>query len=434
MLSKIFGIAKKDLKLLWRDKMAAFFILGFPVVMGLFFGNVFGGSGAGQSDSSIKLLVVDLDQSAESQQLIASLKNQSALQVDAAEQDAAADQVRVGEATAFLAIPSGFGKTAGVVWQKQLPLELGVDPSRSAEGAMLEGMLMQASGELMMQQFQDTDRTRQMIQETKEQALASDDLSLIQKGLLSTMYGSFDSFMASLDQVQQQNDGESTSDAGFQMQLAEIKRVPVTRNVTNAPPSGFAISFPQGMIWGVLGCCAGFAISIARERSRGTLVRLQASPLSITQILLGKGLACFLAVNFVLGMMTALGFLLGMTPGQPGYLVVTCLLTAYCFVGIMMLLAVLGKSEESVSGISWAVNVVMAMLGGGMIPLFVMGPFFRTLSMFSPVRWAIYSLEGAIWRQLTFQELLLPWLVLTAVGTVGMAIGSLRLRQSLAVH
>ena len=39
-MSRVFSIALKDIKLILRDKMSLFFIVGFPILMGLFFGLV----------------------------------------------------------------------------------------------------------------------------------------------------------------------------------------------------------------------------------------------------------------------------------------------------------------------------------------------------------------------------------------------------------
>ena len=45
--------------------------------------------------------------------------------------------------------------------------------------------------------------------------------------------------------------------------------------------------------------------------------------------------------------------------------------------------------------------MLMAMFGGGMIPLVFMPKFMQTLSNFSPAKWSVLALEGAIWRGFT---------------------------------
>ena len=88
-----------------------------------------------------------------------------------------------------------------------------------------------------------------------------------------------------------------------------------------------------------------------------------------------------------------------------------------------MLLSVLGKTEQSAGGIGWAVLLVMAMLGGGMIPLFIMPGWMQTLSHVSPVKWSILAMEGAIWRGFSFGEMMLPCGILLGVGLACFAIG-----------
>ena len=42
------------------------------------------------------------------------------------------------------------------------------------------------------------------------------------------------------------------------------------------PANPFEITFPQGLIWGLIGCVMTFGLSLVTERTHGTLVRLRA--------------------------------------------------------------------------------------------------------------------------------------------------------------
>jgi ABC-2 type transport system permease protein len=194
--------------------------------------------------------------------------------------------------------------------------------------------------------------------------------------------------------------------------------------------SPWDISFPQAMMWGVLACAAGFAITIVRERKQGTFLRLQVAPVTRAQVVAGKATACFIAVVAVISIMCVLGTWLGMRPRSPELVVLASLCIAICFVGIMMLMSVIGKTEEAVSGAAWGGNMMMAMFGGGMVPLLFMPGFMRVLSNFSPVKWSILALEGSIWRGFTLTEMLLPCGVLVAVGVICLTIGSVVLSRA----
>ena len=102
----------------------------------------------------------------------------------------------------------------------------------------------------------------------------------------------------------------------------------------------------------------------------------------------------------------------------------------FCFVGLMMFISTLGRTEQSASGAGWALMLVMAMLGGGMVPLIFMPSWLRPVTHISPIKWSILALEGGIWRDLNVAEMVGPLLVLLGIGTGAFILGvSLLLRQ-----
>ena len=90
----------------------------------------------------------------------------------------------------------------------------------------------------------------------------------------------------------------------------------------------------------------------------------------------------------------------------------------------MMLLSVVAKTEQAASGISWAVLILMSMLGGGMIPLIAMPSWMRSIGHISPVKWSILAMEGAVWRQFSPAEMLQPCAMLLAIGAACFIIGT----------
>ncbi|HMO14708.1 MAG TPA: ABC transporter permease [Pirellulaceae bacterium] len=429
----IASIAWKDIRLLLSDKMAAFFVLGFPILMGLFFGSMMtiGGSG---SQSKMKVALVDLDQSEYSRALSSNLGKSDGLILEPEDGlEEARQSVQGGKRTGMIVIPQGFGEKAGLFWEEQKSIQVGIDPARSAEGAMLEGLVMEAMAGLFGQRFAEPTSFLQPIRQSLDDVRKNETLEAERKGKLETMFDTFIEFIDSLEDVQNDSSGESENERSGapNFQLASIERLDVTRMIDPTSREGqlkkvrkgWDISFPQAMLWGVLGCAAGFAISLAQERENGTLMRLQIAPISRGQILAGKALACFLSILFVVVLMTIVGLMLGMRPLSYPKLIVAAILVAICFVGIMMTLSTLGKSVQSVSGTGWAANMIMAMLGGCMIPVIFMPEFIAKLSVFSPVRWAILSLEGAIWRDFSWLQLGWHGMILFGFGLAGLLVG-----------
>ncbi|MCP4570361.1 MAG: ABC transporter permease [FCB group bacterium] len=145
----------------------------------------------------------------------------------------------------------------------------------------------------------------------------------------------------------------------------------------------------------------------------------------------GKGLACFITCMGVSALLLIIGNL-GFNVRLENFaqLGMAMAASAICFVGIMMLISVMGKTEQAVSGAGWAILLVMSMIGGGMIPLMFMPSWLLIISHFSPVKWGIYALEGAIWRGFTVSEMLLPTGILFGVGISLFLIGSLILSRT----
>lgn len=196
------------------------------------------------------------------------------------------------------------------------------------------------------------------------------------------------------------------------------------------PPSSFHLVFPAAILWGLMGCAATFAIAMVSERTGGTFIRLRAAPVGATKILAGKALACALACiadALILLGVARLGF--GVELVRPGALTLALGSVTVCFVGLTMFLSTLGRTEQSVAGAGWATLLLMAMLGGAMVPVAFMPEWMQRLSDLSPVKWGIYALEGAIWRGLSASDLAVPCAILVAVGALGFGLGAGMMRR-----
>ena len=157
----VFTMAMKDLRLISRDWLGMFFIIGFPVMMGLFFGSMFGS--VGDNDVTLTVAVVDEDDSTASQQFVKELVASGNIDVEKLDREAAMDSVRRGRLVGMIALPKGFGESTGFMMGKAPTIELGVDPSRKAEGAMLQGIILQTVGKSMFGQFQDPATVRKYV-------------------------------------------------------------------------------------------------------------------------------------------------------------------------------------------------------------------------------------------------------------------------------
>ena len=426
-MSAILTLAAKDLRLLLRDRVGFFFTFFFPLLYSIFFGVLFAGTNKGPS--AIPVVVVNEDRTPATDEFIASLRKTSSLAVDLADSRAtAADLVRKGNQAAYVVIPPGFGEASQrLFWGEPMRLEIGVDPGKGMSAGMIEGLVTARAFERVQRLFSDREAMRANARRSLDAVRSSEDLPGVQKALLerllTSVEGVYDAF------PKQAGATGAQSQPGLQSwRPVEITTTQVTRPTAERPrypTSSFAFCFPQGIIWGVMACAATFAASLLVERTRGTLPRLTIAPLARWQILAGKAVACFTTTAGLIAVLLLLArFGFGVRPTSIPLLVAAILCVSLAIVGLMMVLSVLGKTEQAVSGISWALIVVLAMLGGGMLPLAFMPPWMQTLSDVSLVKWAILALEGAIWRGFSPAEMALPCGVLLSVGVVGFAVGA----------
>lgn len=430
----VLSMALKDLRLLALDKGALFFVFFFPLLYAIFFGYIAAGMG-GDGDNgtpAIRIVLVDEDDSEGSQSFAASLESAEELRVDRAEsREVGADLVREGKRAALVVIPEGFGERGQSFFMGDPPVvEVGADPARAAERGMLQGILLKYGAQRMQEAFTNTDVMRRNAEQAMADLENSSDMPPLVRAALRGFLGNVTNLATQLEVAGVTEDDIASSDAGAGFEPLSVESIDLfsTESDEESDMSPFAISFPQGVIWGIMGAAAGFAISLVTERTHGTLIRLRLAPVTQRHILAGKAVACFATTVFVAVTLLIIGRIgFGVTPTSPALLAVAVLCVAVCFVGVMMLLSVLGRTEAAASGIGWASLIVMAMIGGGMIPLVFIEriPFLAAVSNASPVKWSILAIEGAIWRGFSPAQMALPCLVLVGVGIGAFMVGGL---------
>lgn len=411
-MQQLLALTVKDLRMLARDKVGFFFAFGFPIVYSCFFGYIMGGLRSGSK--GMEVAIVDQDESKESEAFVKQLEGLDELRLTRMDKTDAENAVRLGHQRAMILLPKGFGEAKRQMFGNSPHVEIGLDPSRIAESGVLQGVLLSQLYKGIKDVMTDPERLDAQLDESMKEIKKAKDMDPMTRATLSTFLPALKAFVKNMPKTGMKGGG---------FPEPKIEKVDIMRSEAH-PRNSFAISFPQGCIWGIMGCAAGFGITLVVERTRGTLVRLRMAPISRWQILAGKGLACLittLTVGVTLFLIAAVVF--GVRPSSYGTLAVALVCVSICFVGIMMLLSVLGKTEQSAGGIGWAILVLMAMIGGGMIPLAFMPEWLQTFSDVSPVKWAILAMEGAVWRNFTPAEMFTPCAVLVAIGVASFAVG-----------
>lgn len=413
---RVINMALKDLLLLWRDKFGMFWVTVFPLAYAALFGSIFSGGGS-DGPNAIRIAVVDQDSTTQSANFITEMDSSDALDITMLNDSTARDRVRRGKLTGMVVIEDGFHRFNPFYSGGGMPIRIGIDPSRKAEAGYLKGILTRLMFKSFQSRMSDPDR---MISEFRQTSAQLDSMTSIDSTERNALKGVF----GSLETLYSLPGGSSLGQEPFRM--GEIEAESVERERTGTyPRSSYDVSFPQAIIWGLIGCAAAFAISLVQERTTGTLLRLKLAPVSRVHILAGKALACFMACVFAMVMLLLIGkIVFGVNTSHTVRLAAAVLASSFCFVGVMMLISVLGKTERSVAGAGWAILMVFAMFGGGMVPAMFLPSWMQPLSQVTPVRWAIYSLEGAVWRDFSWNEMMTPLAILIGIGLLFFSVGA----------
>lgn len=397
-----------------------------PVIMMSIFGLIFGGFGQNPDSSAADLLVVDEDHSDASRQLIDELSALSALEVstdlDSAAKDGkepapidraqAEQEVRQGRYGNALIIRPGFGAAAGnVTGNSSYQLVLLSDSSKPIEQGIVQGLLQRSLytvfGRERAVNGLDLMGRRFKLPATQVQEMQS----WVERNMGGTGMGT--------------GSGDDTGSAGGigieqRDLLGEKKANPMLSNEIAAWLSIF-----------ILFTMAASGGSLLRERAAGTLRRVLQSPVSPMAFLAGKYLAfAAIAYSQVLVMYLAGWLILGVDIlGKLGLLLFFGLLTAMAATSFGLVLAVLCRTQEELSGASTIVILAMGALGGSMFPSFLMPQSIRLIGKFTFNGWAMQGFQDIFWRDQNFMGILPESAVMLGIALAALAVAVVLFNQ-----
>lgn len=157
------------------------------------------------------------------------------------------------------------------------------------------------------------------------------------------------------------------------------------------------LSVPAWLIFGMFFVALPMAGGFQREQQSGALLRFRALDLSLATLALSKLLPYF-AINLVqFALLLAIGVhglpLLGLQglslPGSPAAYALLAISLSLATCGLGLLLAALARSAEQALLLGGGINIILAALGGIMVPKSVMPAAMGQLAEVSPMSWAL---------------------------------------------
>ena len=197
-----------------------------------------------------------------------------------------------------------------------------------------------------------------------------------------------------------------------------------TRAGQNINPSAVQQSVPAWLIFGAFFIVVPLSNALIRERQQGTLRRLRSTNLSTMTLLLGKLVPYFAINQLQVVLMLAAGcYLVPLLGGEAlqiqGPLVLLGIMSAslsLCALGFALLIAVSSSTTEQATLLGGTGNIVLAALGGIMIPKFVMPATMQTIAYWSPMSWGLEGFLDVLLRSGGLREIAPEALGLTMLG------------------
>ncbi len=407
MLTQIWVIARKELRLWLQQPANLVVILLVPFLFIWIMGAVFGSSGM----PTVAVFAVNLDSGANAARVLSALQDSPNLEVQLVSDRAEADRrVGQGERMAAVVIPAGFSEA--VLTDSGAALELIVDPARNERASIVTGLVNAA----LAPQLVDAEVARGVNRGIASLLTSQDNLAGMDTGVLQEfLTAAFQGVVAS--QVQ-----SAVEDPLVALNLQPVGEGPSTESL----PSLMEFLVPGYTLMFAFFLVSQLATTIVEERAEGTLRRLLSTPASKAAILAGKFLpyavVASLQILFVFFVSSLFfDFSLGSSPLA---LAAVILPTAAVIAALGILIAALARTTGQSSGLTILIVLILAIASGAMSPnIAVPG-----LQWLTPHFWAIRGFQNIITREMGLSGALQPAAVLTGMALLFFGLAVWRFR------
>jgi ABC-2 type transport system permease protein len=184
-------------------------------------------------------------------------------------------------------------------------------------------------------------------------------------------------------------------------QLA-INEIPVSLNGSRRIPNASQHNVPAWTIFAMFFVVISLGGSIVREKLSGSFIRLKTLPTNYVLVLLSKQITYLGVTMAQAAVIFAVGVWLFPFMGLPALdlpvdisgLIIVSLLCGWCAVSYAICIGVFAQTQEQANGFGAISIVILAAIGGLMVPSFAMPDSFRIIIKLSPLYWCLEAYYG----------------------------------------
>ena len=191
-------------------------------------------------------------------------------------------------------------------------------------------------------------------------------------------------------------------------------------------PSSVQQSVPAWLIFSMFFVVIPLSTTFIVEKQHGTLQRLKTLPVSDGYFLLGK-IVPYIIINLI---QTILMFLVGiyLVPAAGGQalqladnawlLIPMSMSISVLAISIAMLIAVRVNTTDQATTIGGVSNLLLAAVGGVMVPTYVMPEAMKNISGYSPMNWGLEGFLTVLLREGSFSDILPEMMKLVSLSVI----------------
>jgi len=210
------------------------------------------------------------------------------------------------------------------------------------------------------------------------------------------------------------------------------------RSAAPTPLTSVQQSVPAWLVFAMFFVALPVSTLVIAERQQGTLERLRSLAVPPIVIVLGKLVPFYLVHLLQVAAMLAVGrWIVPLVGGDalslavdPLALFLVATATSIAALGLSLFIASFARTSEQATIVAGGINIILGALGGIMVPKQVMPAAMQSITKLSPMGWGLDAFVDVFARQATSAGVVVECVALVAFGTVALALGVIRLDRA----
>ncbi|MEO7313051.1 MAG: ABC transporter permease [Chitinophagaceae bacterium] len=216
-----------------------------------------------------------------------------------------------------------------------------------------------------------------------------------------------------------------------------INEIPISRDGNKTIPNATQHNIPAWTIFAMFFVVISLGSSVVREKLNGSFIRLKTLPTNYLLALLSKQITYLLVTLAQAAFIFAIGIWLFPYLGLPKLnlpsdlfgLFIVSFICGWCAVSFAICVGVFAQTQEQANGIGAVSIVLLAAIGGLLVPSFAMPASFQQVIKLSPLHWCLEAYYGLFLEGGKFKDILLNILPLLGITILFQLIALLGLKR-----